>query len=970
MNANARKCGDNMAGKCGSQIRVGRPRHLTQIAKLLSVAVVALAAVRPIAGADLQVPLKLTAAGTVTLEGGKPAAGAIVSYSGQNEPRVEVHADASGRYKLSAHFGINGRLYVHSADGSQAASRFIAAAAARTELARPIDIKLSPAKACSINVITSDGRPVAEAHVAFDGSFGVAQAITGSDATAKIALPMGDTLRAVAAWHPTKGAAGILDKSRVLAGDSFQLALMPTAPHTIRVVDSDGRPVSDFPFGVDINAMPRGWPLTEYIDAAQLRTDADGEVTVPWFPKEFGSVFVREACPDWKIDEIAQRDKENPNLTIVHARHKVAVRGRLKMPAGESAAGILIDSDGSGFTHIIDAPTARAAADGSFTLFVAPNHGYGLHILDSEWTSSGWSGLILADENSTPAEISMDATRATPLEVRVARGPEPTPVAGAWIYASADQDFTWRDSRDQKRSGSARALQILRTDANGVARAGVGQGKLTVRVSDGMWDEEQKINVESDHPPPVKFYRPWVGDRKVVGHLTVDGTPYKPSPSATIKAVLDYRGGEPLKASLHEDGSFEVLGDADKMLIYVSDAQRHVSAFVRTDPKDSEVTLPLLRAGVLSGVLVDHARDPVAGETLQLYLLDEKDFAAQELVAMDQVTSIQGRFDFDLVPANLKLALVVRRPSREHAGAVAVYSIGRYFFAPGEKRETQHLSVDLRSDQERTTAEKPPAPLAERLALVVRNVHPSGMNGLVIFKGDASEAVTKLVEKITDWDEHPDVLAYLPLVVTADELKAGAAVVEPLVQSPPQAGEAVLVALDGEGRSLGVLRLKADDPAGPVKSAVTFLKDHAPAMRDAQSRLAVAREDAKRTGRKVWLIESGPRCGPCFRLGRWMEQQHDLLEKDYVILKLMLDLDKNTDTVMSAVQEKREGVPWYAITDADGAILATSDGTVGNIGMPSSVEGIGHFRQMLEKTKDRLSTDEVDRLIKSLEEFK
>jgi len=38
--------------------------------------------------------------------------------------------------------------------------------------------------------------------------------------------------------------------------------------------------------------------------------------------------------------------------------------------------------------------------------------------------------------------------------------------------------------------------------------------------------------------------------------------------------------------------------------------------------------------------------------------------------------------------------------------------------------------------------------------------------------------------------------------------------------------------------------------------------------------------------------------------------------------------------------------------------------------MPSSVEGIGHFRQMLEKTKDRLSTDEIDRLTKSLEEFK
>jgi hypothetical protein len=47
-------------------------------------------------------------------------------------------------------------------------------------------------------------------------------------------------------------------------------------------------------------------------------------------------------------------------------------------------------------------------------------------------------------------------------------------------------------------------------------------------------------------------------------------------------------------------------------------------------------------------------------------------------------------------------------------------------------------------------------------------------------------------------------------------------------------------------------------------------------------------------------------------------------------------------------------------------VLATSEGPLGHIGFPSSMEDIRHFRQMLERTVRRLKSDELDSLVKSL----
>lgn len=135
---------------------------------------------------------------------------------------------------------------------------------------------------------------------------------------------------------------------------------------------------------------------------------------------------------------------------------------------------------------------------------------------------------------------------------------------------------------------------------------------------------------------------------------------------------------------------------------------------------------------------------------------------------------------------------------------------------------------------------------------------------------------------------------------------------------------------------------------------------------DAREKLSKARDEASRDGKRVWVIVGGPRCGPCFRLGRWIDREHDLLAKDYVIVKVMEALEEHAGQISSEIGGDNQGIPWFVITEPDGKLLVTSAGPTGNMGMPSSTEDLRHFRKMLEQTARRLSGKEIDELIESL----
>ena len=337
----------------------------------------------------------LTVTGIVRMRDGSPAAGATVqSISGSDEPSTVTRTDDAGRFQLQAVFGNGGRLHVSSADGSYQTALNVASVATRTMFASPLDFTLLPALSHEVTVL-SEGQPVKGAHVAAIGTDFHVQGVTGEDGKVRLRLPAKVQLTELVAWHPTLGATGVRDLEKRPRLGRTELSLLSPAPHTIHVIDVDGHGIGGLELGVYFRPEGTDWIVPKHFKEAHVRTAADGTAIVPWAPREkLQFVEVDILGSDWKVDE-TERKQLAAGITTVHARREQIVQGRLIMPEGADAEGILITGFGFGPADNGDIPSARARHDGTFQFRVPSEHGYVLGIVDLKWASDPWTGLIL-----------------------------------------------------------------------------------------------------------------------------------------------------------------------------------------------------------------------------------------------------------------------------------------------------------------------------------------------------------------------------------------------------------------------------------------------------------------------------------------------------------------------------------------------------------------------------------------------
>jgi hypothetical protein len=97
----------------------------------------------------------------------------------------------------------------------------------------------------------------------------------------------------------------------------------------------------------------------------------------------------------------------------------------------------------------------------------------------------------------------------------------------------------------------------------------------------------------------------------------------------------------------------------------------------------------------------------------------------------------------------------------------------------------------------------------------------------------------------------------------------------------------------------------------------------------------------------------------------------DVWEKDYVWIKLDSRW-ANAEAIGKRLRQKAQGgIPWTAILDADGKVLATSNDKEGaNIGFPQDPAAIDHFAAMLRATAQRLTAADIAQLTDALEPAK
>ena len=185
-------------------------------------------------------------------------------------------------------------------------------------------------------------------------------------------------------------------------------------------------------------------------------------------------------------------------------------------------------------------------------------------------------------------------------------------------------------------------------------------------------------------------------------------------------------------------------------------------------------------------------------------------------------------------------------------------------------------------------------------------------------------------------------------------------------------GYPFLAVLDAEGKVVKAQQtdvLEEGDHHDPKKVA-DFLNKWKVAPKDAKRVLDEALARASSDDKRVLLTFGAPWCGWCHKLHDWMAQPEiaAILDRDFVIAQVDIDRMTGGKEIQKRYQPASSGgIPWFAILDAQGKALATSDGPGGNIGYPAQPKEIDHFLSMVKGQGRRIDDSQRDQLRKSLE---
>lgn len=160
-------------------------------------------------------------------------------------------------------------------------------------------------------------------------------------------------------------------------------------------------------------------------------------------------------------------------------------------------------------------------------------------------------------------------------------------------------------------------------------------------------------------------------------------------------------------------------------------------------------------------------------------------------------------------------------------------------------------------------------------------------------------------------------------------------------------------------------------PGHDAAKVLAFLKKYEATPLQADAVLQGAMDQAKASGKKVFLHFGAPWCVWCRRLDAWLERPDvaPVFAKDYVEVKIDQDRMPGGKEIESKFgMPESSGIPWFVIIDpATGKGLADATGPKGNIGFPAQPDEIEHFLSMLQKTRKNLSESDIAALKSSLQ---
>ena len=889
--------------------------------------------------------------GTALLPNGEPAVGATVIGACWHSPTVRAQTDRSGAFSLASEFAGPANITAITTDGRFAGKLWIAPQNIRRRADEALSLKLTPTRQVHI-LVRKDGKPAANVQVGYSKESSPQR--TDERGSASFSILASETNVSFSAWDPIRGVGGasLNEKSNAPTPDSLEIELQPITSHKFKVVNEFNRPVAGLKLVAQCRVGKDGWFLSEYFPDSFGETDVNGEWTVPWLPPNGRSAHVESKGLNWIDEGIGERGDDFLPVTLF-VRKGNRLKGRVAMPDGVSPENLLVEASSFGVRSGGASAGARVRADGTFELPVVSDHFYTVGIVDEEWTSPRHYGVLFAT-NETPKELTLKGEKATTVEVRVVAGKDKKPVVGVFVQGGEQPSKEWRDPSGKKQSCVAGLRQYGYSDEHGIARFGLNREPVSFLAFQGQWQQTVEAAPPKSGTFRVDFHKPFVDVLRVAGKIV-------PPPAAPGRVVLKAApvgpGDHPsIAVPLAADGSFRFESMHSKLNLFAADAVGKTSSVAAVDMETDSLVLSMIPTGAYGGTAKNPDGDAIPGCEVKLFL-----DRASTLFSMTTKADANGKFLFEGVPAETKLCVKLSPPGLqtrfpEHGEAYV------------ERGERYLDAVDVCTELPATKPNRE-RPIAKALAINAIDARLWHAPALVIACGSGTEATEFAKPLSTDEDyTEAEYLYCFPLKVTAERLAGdadGKAEFAKRGWPIPGAGEVVLAAFSSEGTTIGKITLNASDP-NAVKRATTFLLAHAPKKTPAMAAVEAALAEAKATKRNVFFQTGGLRCGPCYLFARWIDQHRSELDKHFVFVKLS-NLHSGWETVVDRLQLKPSGgIPWTAVLDADGKVLVTSDGPVGNIGFPSGGLGKKHFRKMLEAGAKQMTTAEREALLATL----
>jgi hypothetical protein len=853
-----------------------------------------------------------------------------------------------------------------------------------------IKIQLAACRRLPVQVLDAKGKPAAGVRVgALIYYAPLVSTLTDADGNGVLKLPTDAEVQTLYATKPGEGfdyrvvktPRDEAHKAEWLSKPPVRFQLADSQTVQIRLTDANNSPIA----GTEVYL----WLLN--------KPGEPDSFNVGYTPTEFrvatNEVGVAEfrGVPNWKVhpltfwpsndgyvrDRIEFDPQKSPDGRLtVKLNLLVPVTGRVRFADGRPAPGIHVDVAGAGYQPDGFHEIVTTDDDGKFSVRVPPDLLYMFAIRDEQWAAPAADGLIVRPNESVGA-LEFELRRATRVHGQVTVGSDEKPVAGQQMMLRHDgrdlhnlADVGLPNPGGNNRWVQPHIVHWVTTDKEGRYEFFSGPGKFVLSGPSQVKAEQFEVVDESELL--FNFTAPRAETGPIAGRV-VTGDPPRPVAGAIIEGKYRANVGRgDMRLRADEQGRFKGERLLHATVLRAMSQNGELSGIIQIGPDEQHTTIWIGPHAAAQARLIDsETREPLGNTKVQwgrrVHRGDDK--APWETAWGGTVTTDSaGRFEIGGLVVGQEYSLSVPRGDGTSGGLPSVtpetarpIDLGDLPLKPPykpptfEEKVNRELAANVAAGARHDDALKE----AERLRQHV----------LVIFL-ERDVPLTEKWFKLRLDDQPVRAMLHNYQLIQLDIKSDGAAA---LAERLGVALGAELLPVwrfsDETGKELGTSPVPRLTNGEAVDRAAVLeeLARNAPEPLDARELIKDALAEAVKTNRRVIVQETATWCGPCHLLARYLERQRSIWEKDY----LWVRVDSRwhgSEEVMDRIKEgRRGGIPWYAIIDSNGKVLATSDGPDGNIGFPSDPPSIDHFLAMIKSTLQRISEQELATLRKGLE---